>query len=284
MSDNSNVMPERQEKKKKNRFWLVVLLLSVLTFAVSVGLILFFFNPLKKYENAAAEKYAANDLEQELTEKEENLPDRPKFLVKAMKDNKDVIGWIQVPGTGKSKTYAAINYPVLQSSPGEEENFYLTHDFEKRLSHDAAIYVQRLNQADFTDPNTVIYGHDLADRTMFTALRQYYDKNFFDKYDTVYVAIPGHILTYKIYSAFVFDDRHVLNSFDFSDKKSYKEFLDITLHPSSEAYRSRLYQVRDGVKVTTDDRILTLSTCTPNSNDSERFLVIGVLTHDKRTK
>lgn len=75
----------------------------------------------------------------------------------------------------------------------------------------------------------------------------------------------------------MYDNRHILNSFDFSNPFEYQSFLSQTLNPSSMRR-----QVRDGVTVTTDDRIITLSTCTGKS--TERYLVEGVLIHDQRTK
>ena len=62
---------------------------------------------------------------------------------------------------------------------------------------------------------------------------------------------PGHILTYEVYSAFVYDNRHILNSFNFSDKEDYAAFLQQTLKPNSMTK-----QVREGISVTTNARIM----------------------------
>ncbi|MBQ1961520.1 MAG: hypothetical protein II357_00315, partial [Clostridia bacterium] len=76
---------------------------------------------------------------------------------------------------------------------------------------------------------------------------------------------------------FVFDDRHILYSYDFSDESSYNEFLKESLEPTSSQSL-----VREGVEVTAKDRIITLSTCT--DNEKERFLVTAVLIEEKLTK
>ena len=125
--------------------------------------------------------------------------------------------------------------------------------------------------------NTVLYGHYMANGMMFADLHKFRKADFFQQHDTLYIYTPGHILTYRIYAAFVYDNRHILNSFDFSNPFEYQAFLSQTLNPSSMRR-----QVRDGVTVTTDDRIITLSTCTGKS--TERYLVEGVLIHDQRTK
>ena len=181
----------------------------------------------------------------------------------------DVVGWIRIPGT-------VIDYEIMRSGKDVEESFYLHHAPDRSYRYSGSIYMQRLNMADFSDPNTVLYGHYMKDGSMFADLHQFRKEKFFAEHEYIYVYTPGHILTYRIYSAFVYDNRHILNSFEFSDPVEYGEFLEQTLHPTSMKR-----QVRDGVSVTTDDRILTLSTCTTRS--SERYLVEGVLIHDQLT-
>ena len=89
--------------------------------------------------------------------------------------------------------------------------------------------------------------------------------------------MPERKLTYKIYAAYEYDDRHILNSFDFSDKTVVKAYFDSTLNPTAMTRN-----LREDVTLTENDTILTLSTCT--NNDATRYLVQGVLFKDERTK
>ena len=200
----------------------------------------------------------------------EELPDNPIDFAALQEKNPDTVAWIKVPGT-------VIDYPVMRSGVDREENFYLNHNSDGKSHRAGAIYMQKINAAGFTEPNTVLYGHNMANGSMFSWLHQYKKKDFFDKNRTITVYTSGHILTYEIYSAFVYDTRHILNSFNFSDKEDYAAFLQQTLKPSS-----RTKQVREGISVTTNARIITLSTCTGRS--SERYLVVGVLINDQPTK
>ena len=84
-------------------------------------------------------------------------------------------------------------------------------------------------------------------------------------------------MTYEVYSAFDYDDRHIINSFNFNDKKVLKDFIDYTLNPISMNKN-----VREGVEVTEDDKIVILSTCTTRKD--MRYLVIGVLRKDEKTQ
>ncbi len=201
---------------------------------------------------------------------DENLPDNPIDFAAIQAKNPDTVAWIRIPGT-------IIDYPVMRSGVDREENFYLNHNSEGKSHRAGAIYMQKMNSADLSDPNTVLYGHNMANGSMFSWLHQYKKKAFFDENRTITVYTPGHILTYEIYSAFLYDNRHILNSFNFYNEEDYAAFLQQTLRPNS-----MVRQVREGISVTTNARIITLSTC--NARDTERYLVVGVLTNDQRTK
>ena len=185
-------------------------------------------------------------------------------------ENPDTVAWIKVTGT-------VIDYPVMQSTGDRPENFYLNHASDGTKHRAGSIYIQKMNAADFSDPNTLIYGHNMASGKMFAMLHHFKKQDFFEENRKIIIYTPGHILTYEIYSAFVYDNRHILNSFNFFDEEEYGNFLSQTLNPASMTKR-----VREGVNVTTNARIVTLSTCT--GNNAQRYLVVGVLTDDQPTR
>ena len=125
--------------------------------------------------------------------------------------------------------------------------------------------MQSLNERDFTDPNTVLYGHYMPDGSFFGALHNFRDRTFFDENTEITVYIPEHVLTYEI--------------FNMHDPEVFKEYLDSCLHPSSIEPN-----IRDGVTLGRDDRIITLSTCLVSGADNKRFLVQGVLRNDEATR
>lgn len=136
--------------------------------------------------------------------------------------------------------------------------------------------MQKINSSNFTNPNTVLYGHNMADGSMFATIRYYWGEDYFKAHPYVYIYTPGHILTYEVYSAFQYDDRHILNSFNFYNEDSYGEYLAMTKNP-----RAMLRQVHINHDPTTSDRILTMSTCTGYPH--QRFLVESVLINDQLT-
>ena len=208
-------------------------------------------------------------------ESEPELPDNPKDFAALAEKYPGIVGWISVPGT-------VIDYPVVRSSEDPaavdyEENYYLTRRPDRSKHKEGSVYMQKLNEPDFSDPNTVLYGHNMASGRMFAALHKFKKAKFFEENQYIYIYAPGKVLTYRIYSIFVYDDRHILNSFNFYDPAQYEEYLQYTLNPTSMTR-----QVREGVEVTTEDYILTLSTCTNRS--SERLILEGVLVDAQFTK
>ncbi len=184
--------------------------------------------------------------------------------------NPDICGWISIPAT-------KVDYPILQSGTDKKEDYYLDHTPEHKSATKGSIYIQQINNKTFTDKNTIIYGHNMLNGTMFGTLKYYRrTPGFFDQNSVMYIYTPNRVFTYNIYSAFMYDDRHIMYSFNqFVDDNSFQAFIDETLNPKSMSRH-----VREGVSVTTKDRIVTLSTCA--GADNERYLVVGVLTNEQK--
>lgn len=201
---------------------------------------------------------------------DEVLVDNPINFEELTKLNPDLYAWLRIQGT-------VIDYPVAQSSNGDQ-NYYLHHNYLGNYEFAGTIYSQKHNTKYFIDRVTVLYGHNMLNGTMFAGLHKFSDKDFFEENETMEIFIDGHILTYQIFAAYEYDDRHILNSFDFYDDEVYAQYLEDCLSPhSSNAI------VREGVELDIEDKILTLSTCT-NYNSNKRFLVQGVLIKDEKTR
>lgn len=191
-------------------------------------------------------------------------------------ENGDVYAWLYVPDT-------AVNDPVLQNSL--DDNFYLTHDIYLNESAVGAPYTQSKNAKGFTDPVTLMYGHtfeewqeDLKDEG-FGTLHNFEDPDFFANHENFYIYLPGKVLTYQVVSAYEYDNRHIINSFDFSDEAVVQQYFDYVVNPDS-----MVKNVREGITLKAgENKIVQLSTCTRPSNDAARYLVTGVLVDEQRT-
>lgn len=259
--------------KKKNVLLIIIIILFAIAFIGAAGFLVFkgFVNSNSQNEyNNLASSYANNIDEAAPSTVVINpqLAENPIDFDSLIKQNPDIYSWIYIPNTN-------INYPVLRSAT--DDNFYLDHDIDGNYSYAGAIYSQFCNKRDYSDRVTVLYGHNMADGSMFANLHKFSDKDYFDENRYMYVYTPDRKLTYEIVSAFVYDDRHIMNSFDFDDDKVYQEYLDSVLNP-----RSVNSNVREGITLDTDDKLLVLSTCL--NSGSGRYLVQGVLVNDEQTK
>lgn len=183
--------------------------------------------------------------------------------------NPEVCGWINIEGTN-------IDYPILRSSDETEEDFYLDHNYIKQESNGGAIYMQKNNSELFTDVNTILYGHDLFNGTMFSQLRKFENRDFFKKNSIISIFTPKHIYSYKIFAVVRYDDRHIPSSYHFYDEESYNLFVK---HCTEDA---SVRNVRKDFIPKFGDKLITLSTCT--SNDKERLIVVGIRIEDVATK
>lgn len=184
--------------------------------------------------------------------------------------NPDIHAWINLPGT-------PIDYPVLQSPISDL--YYERRDHNGDYSVTGCIFTQYYNSLDFSDRNTVLYGHYMLDGRFFGTLHNYKDPEFFKNNRYVYITIPGHVLVYEVFAAYETDDRHVLTLCNYYDDEEYSEYLQSCLNPST-----MVRTIKEGVELTSDDRIITLSTCTSYyTYTNRRYLVQGVLVADVET-
>ena len=181
--------------------------------------------------------------------------------------NQDLYAWIRITDTN-------IDYPIAQHA--EQDDFYLNHNIYGEPQFSGSIYSEAMKKKDFSDPVTVLYGHNMRNGTMFQNLHLFENKDFFDTNPYVYVYTPDGTLIYEIVSAGVTDNRHILYAYDFSDEDVFAEYLkNMKENPDEDVH------VRDSVELTIDSRILIMSTCVGN-NPAERYIVQAVKVYDGR--
>lgn len=173
----------------------------------------------------------------------------------------DIIGWLTLPDT-------PINYPVTQTDDNE---YYLHHLYDGTYSKVGCLFADYENQADFSDRNTLIYGHNMRDDSMFATLNQYDEQSYFDEHPQMYLVTPDGGYIMEIFTTFV--AKPAESGSDTSPwRLNWKDDGAYTTWLSEMAGRS---VVETDVTVTSSDKVLTLSTCTPGGQS--RFIVMGKL-------
>ena len=174
--------------------------------------------------------------------------------------NPEVFGWLRVNDTG-------IDYPVVQTTDNSK---YVNHDVEGNYSLSGAIFLHCANAPDFTDFNSIFYGHHMEKSRMFGDLGRFVDKSYFDEH-------PYGNLFYQ-------GRDHGIEFFAFLLVDAYDDIFNVALEEPEEqqAYLDRILNesiyIRD-VGVTTADHIIMLSTCTSTITNG-RHILIGRLTDE----
>lgn len=102
-----------------------------------------------------------------------------------------VIGWLQIPGIDR------INYPIVQHE--DDNQYFLTHDWKGNAQSAGSIFMNVHNTSDFTDMNSILYGHHMKSGSMFGLLKTYTDQTFMDENPYFYIYTPdGAKLTYEV--------------------------------------------------------------------------------------
>lgn len=65
----------------------------------------------------------------------------------------------------------------------------------------------------------MIYGHNMKNGSMFHDLHNYEDESFLPDHSYVYIYTPDRVLRYRIFTAYRYDDRHLLYSFDYATEE-----------------------------------------------------------------
>ena len=181
-----------------------------------------------------------------------------KTFAELISINREVIAWLTVFNTN-------IDYPVTQTVDNMK---YVNTNAEGRYSLSGAVFLDYRNPGDFSDFNNILYGHNMDKRTMFGEVGEFADSDFFDtnKYGNLYFNGRNHGIEFF---AFVHTDAYNGNVFwPIVPEELRQEYLDCLMEDA--------LQTRD-IGVTTDDNLILLSTCSPNSTNG-RDILIGRIT------
>ena len=273
-----------EKNKKKTLLIFIIALLVCIVAAVYVAVTLYSrWNEENKYKDLQKEvKVTIEDVRNVAFtgEREGEAPENPDDVMsegqsnpvdfeKLKSYNSDLVAWIKVPGTN-------IDYPVARYE-GADQSHYLSYNMYGEPSYAGCIYMEKVNAPDFSDNNTVLYGHNMKTKSMFGQIHKFEDDAFFEENQYIFVYTPGHALTYQIFAAYVSDNSKITLAYDFSKKDVYERYLKNVL-----SARSMEANIREGVEVTSDNRMITLSTCISGQTD-KRYLVQGVLIEDGET-
>ena len=157
-----------------------------------------------------------------------------------------------------------------------DDDYYMDHTVDDKEGLPGAIMTEySYNPEPFeSDAVTVVYGHNMLNDSFFSRLKDYQDETFRQEHPYIEIYTLEHIYKYRVFAAVTYDNRHILYNYNCRTKEGYQAFLD-----SLSEVRLMPTWIEDPLPVTTDDRMIVLSTC--NGNHDERFLICAVLTEEQ---
>ena len=177
--------------------------------------------------------------------------------------NNDLIGWLFIPGTN-------INYPVMHTP--EDEEFYLRRDFNKEYSTSGTLFVSKYSDVIKPSDNVVIYGHNMKAGTMFHALLNYSDEEYYKEHKTVIFNTVFGNAEYEVIAAFRSNIKEIDDTsfkyYQFYDAASAEEFDDYV----SNCKALTPYEIP--ISASYGDKLITLSTCSYHTEEG-RYVVVA---------
>ncbi len=175
--------------------------------------------------------------------------------------NPDIYAWIEVPDTW-------LAYPVLQHPT--DDTYYLNRTVDGMDGYPGSIFTFTEEGKRFDQFNTVIYGHNMIDGSMFGNLKNYRSEEYMREHRQLNLYTPESTLHYTLFAALTYDDRLITMIYDDSDPESRAAYLE-SIFTAGGLYMT------EGLEIDTDSRLITLSTCI-GGMPNNRLLVLGVLT------
>ena len=164
-----------------------------------------------------------------------------------LKQNKDTKGWIKVEGTN-------VNYPFVQSADNE---YYLKHSYDNTYNKKGWVFLDYRNDMDNLDKNTILYAHGLMNNAMFGSLRRTVKQDWAKNKNNriIKISTPSSMLLFEVFSSYTIEPESYYITSEFSGDEEFSTFIDTIKSRSFYDYNT---------SVSTDDKILTLSSCYDN--------------------
>lgn len=172
-------------------------------------------------------------------------------------DCPDVVAWIYAPDS-------KLNYPIVQSA---DNDYYLRRLMNGAYNIGGTIFMDYRNQADFSDWNTIIYGHKMKNGSMFGSLPYYREEGYYEEHTEIYMFTPEQNFRLELLGGYVTP----------ADAQTYTFPVNAQERDAlAELARSKSTFAAAETELGPEDKLVTLSTCVYDYEDA-RYVLVGVL-------
>ena len=264
---DKNIESKNGHKKRKKRklnkgklLSLIILLIMIPILAFSTYKIVVYLIETPKTkdlikditDNTKIKEYESEDAEIIKSDEKPNTPYWNFIKMKLIdvdfnslkETNNDTVVWLFVGGTN-------VNYPVVQTS---NNDYYLNHSFDKTKNSGGWLFMDYRNDKNDYGKNTIIYGHNMKNQTMFGTLKKLLSKEWYKNQDNriIKMSSENYNTLWQIYSVYTLETTSDYIQTDFASDEEYQKFIDLVKGRSIADFNT---------SVTTSDKNLTLSTC-----------------------
>jgi len=236
---------EKKSIKSKGIFLIQIFLLAILVYSL--------VQIVKWHKNNKSNEKILNNISDAIIIEDSNQEgigeEKYKIDFEALKQiNSDTAGFLKVNETN-------IKYPVVKT---KDNDFYINHSFDKTYNDAGWIFADYRNKFDGTDKNTVIYGHNRRDGSMFATLKNTLKEEWYKNEENLKIKFitENDEIDYQVFSIYQIEAEAYYITTNFKNNETYSKFLDTIKKRSNYDF---------DVELTVDDTILTLSTCASNN-------------------
>lgn len=200
----------------------------------------------------------SDNLDEDVTQEIEAVVPISVNFDELLKVNPDVIGWIYSHNT-------KISYPILQSS---DNDVYLHTMIDGTYNKAGSIFMDYRNSSDFGDLNSIVYGHNMKNDSMFGTLNEYKKQEYYESHPQLWLITLDKVYKFEVIAALdTLDD-----SLAYDIPVSYEELSEYL------KWAVKRSDIETAVDIDSVERVVTLSTCYSSNYDNTRYIVIGKIT------
>ncbi len=218
-----------------------------------------FYSELNSYAISPEKNDSTDALrEDEPPSSKQEIENLPKVDFNALKDiNSDIVGWVYFEG-------ANIDYPVVK---GNDDSYYLDHLFNGELNSSGSIFLDSQNNGEFSDRNSIVYGHHMKNGSMFSDITNYKEQSYYDEHTEAFLLTPNKNYRIRLFSGYVTDSEGDAWQISFNNDDEFLKWTNRLIDIS---------RFKCDVLPDVSDRIITFSTCSYEFDDA-RFVLHGVM-------
>ena len=269
-NDNLGHKKHNRKRKKNKLLWTILLIFFIIVIIFSLLKIFLWgkdnkdtSNIVDSLNNNTEVKEKKDDENTELVNEDKDkssdywyyitFPLIDVDITKLKTKNSDTVGWINVNNTN-------INYPFVHY---KDNDYYLDHSYDKKYNEAGWVFMDYRNNSVMSDKNTILYAHSRLDKTMFGSLSKTLKSSWFTNKDNHIIRLSTETenTMWQIFSVYKIPEETYYITTNFNSDNDYQKFLNTIKERSIHNFSTNL---------TTDDKILTLSTC---YSDTERTVV-----------